>query len=99
MCDNKKTSLGVLGGVVLGATIGAGVTFLLGTKMGRELQTKFKRRYPKVAKKLGSALDLVKENLGEKYEDVVTEIDKVKEEVEKQVKPLTKRFVQKGKKL
>lgn len=77
MCDNHDNSGPLLTGVVLGAALGAGLTFLFGTPKGKELREKVRDQYPDFFEKVDDAL----ENLGENYEDVVDEVKKVEKEV------------------
>ncbi len=77
MCDNHDNSGPLLTGVVLGATLGAGLTFLFGTPKGKEIREKVRDQYPDFFERVDDAL----ENLGENYEDVVSEVKKVEKEV------------------
>ncbi len=74
--DNGRTG-SLLTGVILGAAIGAGVTFLFGTKKGKEIREKVRDQYPEFFDHVDDVLD----NLGDKYEDVVTEVRKLEQEV------------------
>lgn len=77
MCDNRDKSGTLLTGVVIGAAIGAGLTFLFGTPRGREIREKVRGQYPDFFEHIDDAL----ENLGDKYGDVVEEVKKVEKEV------------------
>ncbi len=75
MSENKSGSL--VAGVVLGAAIGAGLTFLFGTKKGKEIRNKVRDQYPEVFDKI----DEVLEGVEDRYEDVVDEVENIKEDV------------------
>ena len=77
MCNNSDRTGSLLTGVVLGAAIGVGVTFLFGTNKGKEIREKVRDQYPEFFDQVGDVLD----NLGDKYEDVVDEVRKLEKEV------------------
>lgn len=61
----------------MGAAIGAGLTFLFGTKKGKEIRERVRDQYPEFFDKL----DKILEGVGEGYENVVEEVRKVEKEV------------------
>ncbi|MEK7565784.1 MAG: YtxH domain-containing protein [Patescibacteria group bacterium] len=69
MSDHNNSS-GLLVGLIFGAAIGAGITFLFGTKKGKEIREKIQDEYPEVF-----------ENLKDKYTEVVDQIEEIKKEV------------------
>lgn len=77
MWDNRDRSGGLLTGLALGAVIGAGLTFLFGTKKGKEIRDNVREKYPEVFDRVDEVLD----TLRDKYEEVVEEVKKVEEEV------------------
>ncbi len=79
MSDDRGS--GLLTGLVIGAVLGAGVTFLFGTKNGKEIRDRIRDEYLEVFDRLDEVFENVQENLQEKYDDVVDEVQKVKKEV------------------
>lgn len=82
MCE-KKNSGGLIAGLALGAAIGAGVTFLFGTKKGKEIRENVRDQYPELFDRVEDLLGDVRENLEDTYDDVIDEVEKVKDEVSK----------------
>ncbi len=80
MSDSDNSSGGVVTGFILGTLIGAGITFLFGTKKGKELREKIREEYPEIFDQLEESFSDVKENLSEKYAGVASEMKKIKEE-------------------
>lgn len=78
---DQNNSNGLLLGLILGATIGAGVTFLFGTKKGKEIRKKIQDEYPQVFENLEEATSDLRDNLEDKYSDVVDQIEEIKKEV------------------
>jgi len=76
MSDHDSSGT-LLTGIVLGAAIGAGLTFLFGTSKGKDVREKIKGQYPDFFERM----DDVVESLGENYADVVDEVKKVEKEV------------------
>ncbi|OGG07328.1 hypothetical protein A2872_03875 [Candidatus Gottesmanbacteria bacterium RIFCSPHIGHO2_01_FULL_42_12] len=100
MCDKSKSSAGpLLGGLALGAVLGAGAAILFGTKKGREFQSKIKKQYPEVFEKIEGTLLDVKESLDAGVERVEEKVEEVKKEVLQEIRPPKKRFVKNGRKL
>lgn len=103
MSDNRGSNL--LLGFILGAAAGAGLTFLFGTKKGKEVRERIREKYPEVFDRL----DEIFEGIEEKYEEISEEVkemeDEGKEAVEKKVADLgkavekTRRFLKSGRKL
>jgi gas vesicle protein len=77
MCDSRDRTGTFLTGLAIGAAIGAGLTFLFGTEKGRQIRERARQEHPEFF----AGVDEVLESLGERYEDVVTELRKVEEEV------------------
>ncbi|MCL4397785.1 YtxH domain-containing protein [Patescibacteria group bacterium] len=80
MSENKSSG-GLITGLAIGAALGAGITFLFGTKKGKEIRDNVREKYPDFFDQLEDALGDVRENLSEEYETVVDEVQKVKDEV------------------
>ncbi|MCL4389781.1 MAG: YtxH domain-containing protein [Patescibacteria group bacterium] len=79
---NNDRSGTLLTGLAIGAAIGAGLTFLFGTKKGAEVREKIKDQYPD----LFDRVDDVLEGLEEKYGDVVSEMEKIEEKAPEEMK-------------
>lgn len=103
MSDSNNQNGGVVTGFILGTLIGAGITFLFGTKKGKELWEKIMEEYPEVFDQLEESFSDVKENLSEKYADVAVEMKRLKEEAgstnQKRVHKLGKAVKTLGKKI
>lgn len=67
----------MLTGLVLGAAVGAGLTFLFGTDKGKQVRDRVRDRYPEFFDRLDEVLG----NIEEGYEDVVSEVHRVEAEV------------------
>lgn len=83
MCENKSSSTNLVVGVAIGAALGAGLTFLFGTKKGKELRDKVRNDYPEVFDRAEEVITNAKDNLSEDYANVIDEVTKVKEEISK----------------
>lgn len=77
MDNDRGRSGSFFSGVVLGAVIGAGLTFLLGTPKGKEVRKKIRDQYPDFFEKVDDVL----EDLGDKYGDVVDQVKELEEQV------------------
>ncbi len=100
MCDkSKSTTIPLIGGLAIGAVLGASAALLFGTKKGKELQKKIRKQYPEVFEKIEGTLSDVRENLEDKVDDVEERVEEVKKDVLREVGPFKKRFVKNGRKL
>ncbi len=99
MCDSQDRSGSLLTGLVIGAAVGAGLTFLFGTKKGKEFRDRVREEYPELFDKI----DEVYANLVEEVKNVEEEVEEMnedtKEVVQEKVADLGKAVEDLGKKL
>lgn len=81
MCDSRDRSGTLLTGLVVGAAVGAGLTFLFGTKKGKEIRDRVREQYPEVFDKL----DEVYANLVDEVRDVEEEVADMSEDTKEVV--------------
>lgn len=101
--QSAKPTGAFFNGVLLGALVGAGAFFLLGTQEGKKAKEKLLKKGKNVLKELEKAVD----DLGEKKEELLERGAEVKQEVQSKVGVLKKQaakihkrfFNQKGKTL
>lgn len=106
--SDQNNSSNLLGGLIIGAAIGAGITLLFGTKKGKEIRQKIQDEYPDVFEnledKFSEVVDRIEEIKGEVSDTAlgkVEELGAVVEDLGVQLKHVSrpKRFVKSGKKL
>ena len=87
----SKTSKGLVTGLVLGATVGAGLTFLFGTKKGQELQKGLRKRYPDLFEKLDDVVIDVKDSVTDGVDSVKEKGEDIKSTITKKLGFLAKK--------
>lgn len=102
--NNSNNNL--LSGLVIGAALGAGITFLFGTKKGKEIRSRVKDEYPEIFNKLEEVINNISEEaeqvkdetsevFAEKLDSVATAVADLRDHVTTH----PRRFLKSGKKL
>ena len=81
MCDKSSSTTNLVAGLALGAAVGAGLTFLFGTKKGKEVREKVYETNPEFFDQLSEALDQLKDSLGDRYEEVSDQVQDIEKSI------------------
>ncbi len=79
----SKNQTGLLAGIILGVAAGAGITFLFGTKRGKDIRNKLRKEYPEAFEKIDEVIEGTQGNLKEGYENASEKAGELQNEVRK----------------
>lgn len=75
MCEKSRSAGGgFLPGLVFGAIVGAGLTFIFGTQKGKEVQKSAKKKWPELAREIESFAEIILETLEEAGEETKEQV-------------------------
>ncbi len=99
MCDSHDQSGSLLTGLVIGAAVGAGLTFLFGTKKGKEIRDRVREEYPEAFDKIDEVYANLVDEVKNVEEEVAEMSDETKEVVQEKVANLGEAVENLGKQL